>query len=706
MENKKVKKWLLFIAATVLIEVFICNCQFWITHLFYPKETVYTTNEIQFGGGFLVNGTEVSVNTKENCTIILNEINQNVKSLYLDIDRKDMEEKVNEKNPVSCYLSIMDEGNMAGYYSVPSNGASHKIVSTEKNSKWIRLHPYGILNSVQITLDQEQIQEGDKFQINGITVNGKHPINISLLRMVIILVIMVFISVFRGSSMYYAVPFSSLSKRKRNYLVGCLVVCQILMFGIMGQVTFQYSKQYYSSGSQEYYWLTESLAKGQTWLDQEPPQYLQEMENPYDTSMRYQKYAETGQWYVWDSAYYEGKYYVYFGVIPVLLFYLPYFLLTGKMVSNLLVVFLAAAISVILLARFLKVMAERYFPRTSVLTYILLFFGSGAALGFVNLFRSVQVYEVAIAVGLMFVMAGLDLWIESVDGKKILSKRKLFFGSLCMASVAGTRPNLILVAFVAFIIFRKFLIEDKKLCIQKHIKLLGIFLIPFVFVAAGLMYYNYIRFGSPFDFGVSYNLTTNDVTNRGFAVGRLPIGIFEYLFSPLVVNGIFPYIHNKNVVSEYMGMSIVESMAGGIFFLAPICFYCLIPWIRKTVRKDYSEWAFCSMMLAVIGVVLAALDTSSGGILSRYQADMAMFFILAAILSIFIQEDIYMKRKEASENTTSESVVLWHNLLVVAVVLTVVLGYLFFFLPYRDDSMDVFQPKFYYGVKYLIEFWK
>lgn len=36
------------------------------------------------------------------------------------------------------------------------------------------------------------------------------------------------------------------------------------------------------------------------------------------------------------------------------------------------------------------------------------------------------------------------------------------------------------------------------------------------------MWYNAARFGSPFDFGANYNLTSNDMTRRGFAVGASP----------------------------------------------------------------------------------------------------------------------------------------------------------------------------------------
>lgn len=698
-ENKKI---LFFLVVAVVIEVFVCNYQFWVTHLFYPTEHAYNLTDIQYGNGFIVNGKEIVVNTTENCTLTLDGIDNTVKSLVLDITKKGKEENQENGSSIFCYLAIKDEGNMAWYYSIPSDGASHQILSTEKNSKWVRLHPYGKLQGVQITLDQRRIQAGDTFQINDIIINGKHSMNFSWIRLSIIILGMLFLGQFRGSSKWYNTPFTALSKQKRNCLVGVVVVVQILIFGDLAQITHQYAQL---SDFKEYHWLTESLAEGHTYLKQIPSQYLRQMENPYDTSMRMQHYSEIKEGYLYDVAYYEGKYYVYFGVIPVLLLYLPYYLLTGKMLSDTMVVFLASAISVIFLARLLKVVVERYFSKISVLTYILLLWASMTCFGFINLFRSALTYEVAIAMGLMFVIAGLDLWVESVQGEQLLSKTKLFFGSLCVALVAGCRPSLIVIAFMSLLIFRKFLIKDKKLCLLNYKKPLVIFFLPFVIVAVGLMYYNYIRFGSPFDFGMSYNLTTNDVTNRGFSAGRLPIGIFEYLFSPLAINGIFPYIHNKDVISAYMGKTIVEPMAGGVFWLSPYLFFGFLPWIRKKLRKEHFEWAVFSMSLFVMGVVIATVDASAGGILSRYQADFAIFFILAADFAVLMQEDVWLDKKVGLGNTSSEVVIVWHNVLLIGTLVTVIIGYLFFFLPYRGD-MNINAPEFYNKVRYLIEFWR
>lgn len=52
---------------------------------------------------------------------------------------------------------------------------------------------------------------------------------------------------------------------------------------------------------------------------------LAELDNPYDPQIR----EDTGVSVHWDSAYYNGKYYMYFGIVPVLLVFAPYLAITG-----------------------------------------------------------------------------------------------------------------------------------------------------------------------------------------------------------------------------------------------------------------------------------------------------------------------------------------------------------------------------------------
>lgn len=83
---------------------------------------------------------------------------------------------------------------------------------------------------------------------------------------------------------------------------------------------------------------------------------------------------------------------------------------------------------------------------------------------------------------------------------------------------------------------------------------------PFLVVAAAVMVYNFARFGSPLDFGANYNLTTNDMTHRGFHADRIPFGLYAYLFQPPALGSQFPFMHQTYMDPAYQGVTIYEPM--------------------------------------------------------------------------------------------------------------------------------------------------
>ena len=125
------------------------------------------------------------------------------------------------------------------------------------------------------------------------------------------------------------------------------------------------------------------------------------------------------------------------------------------------------------------------------------------------------------------------MWLNSVnkDGN-IISNIKIFIGSLCLALAVGCRPQFAMASFLSVFIFKDVVIKKIKFDYIKGRDILSLiaFILPYVVIGSMLMYYNYARFGSVTDFGAMYNLTTNDMTKRGFRLGRVPYGIFAYLF--------------------------------------------------------------------------------------------------------------------------------------------------------------------------------
>ena len=148
------------------------------------------------------------------------------------------------------------------------------------------------------------------------------------------------------------------------------------------------------------------------------------------------------------------------------------------------------------------------------------------------------------------------------------------------------------------------------------------------------MWYNYSRFGSPFDFGQNYNLTTNDMTGRGYKVERVGLSLFTYFFQLPNISAVFPFLNSVRIDTNYLGTTITEPMFGGIFAVIPLL-WCLIilPCIYKGMIKGH-RLALCLLPLG-LSIFIGAFDAQGAGLLQRYVNDFSFLAILAAAVVLF-----------------------------------------------------------------------
>ena len=198
-----------------------------------------------------------------------------------------------------------------------------------------------------------------------------------------------------------------------------------------------------------------------------------------------------------------------------------------------------------------------------------------------------------------------------------------------MAMVAGCRPQFLMGSFlILFILWPSVKGKWKENPRKLYLDVL-VAAIPYIVVAAGLMYYNYIRFDSPFDFGANYNLTTNDMRHRGFNLSRLEDGIFMYLFQLPNVGVEFPYVFPTHFISNYVGKTIRENMFGGAFFTNTLLLSVLaVRRVKKQLKQKRLYGLTISALVSAVAVVIA--DTQMAGILSRYYADFIWLIFFAA----------------------------------------------------------------------------
>ena len=211
------------------------------------------------------------------------------------------------------------------------------------------------------------------------------------------------------------------------------------------------------AGFAPYRELTHALAKGQTWIEEMPSQELLSLKDPYSFMER----MESGVKYKLDYALYEGKYYVYFGVIPCLLFFLPPYLLAGIDVPGWMVVGILLVALYGGLALLLKAFIERYCRKISVAAYIFLRVGALAVFSIPAVVSDPNAYYIPMLSAVVFYVYGLWGYVKATQAVDAEHKEIGWFiaGSVCMAFVAGCRPQLILAAVVVLPLLLRYLIN-------------------------------------------------------------------------------------------------------------------------------------------------------------------------------------------------------------------------------------------------------
>ena len=456
-----------------------------------------------------------------------------------------------------------------------------------------------------------------------------------------------------------------------------------------------------SDTAAQYGALAHSLLHGRLDLEKDPPAAMQEMANPYDTAARQQQAPDA----LWDVAYYHGRYYVYFGIIPCLLFQLPFEALTGvgDLPPSLPMILLSW---LYLLAAFgcLKQAARRWFPSMSAAVYWLLCAGLGTGSQLFYLLKRPSTYEYAILAGAAFVMLALWQWLLAANQPSESHRRiclHLVLGSLCMALVAGCRPQMVLFAVLCLPIFWQRYGQQKRLRTKQGAVEAVAFLLPVILVAAGLMWYNAARFGSPFDFGANYNLTSNDMTRRGFSIGRNAPAVLTFLFGIPGVQAVFPYITATRMQTNYLGLTITELYYGGAFACLPLLWgFACLPMARRRLAQKRDLRAMLTLSLVCM-LVLAVLDCQMAGMLYRYQSDWLGPVLLAAALAWALAEQTLDAHAAQPGMAT-----LQHTLHIV-LPLAVLAGAAYSFCVYftAEPGLIGQNPALYQNVSRLVQFW-
>ncbi|MCI8469070.1 MAG: cytochrome C oxidase Cbb3 [Eggerthellaceae bacterium] len=643
-------------------------------------------------------------------TMEFSDLNVEVHNIRIDFDARQPAQNLQVK------IQFTDEAHQTYFDSTEYTvGVPVADVSTfSSQSEYLNLNTAGYLDNLRIEIVGEDTQYPIKLWT--VSLNAHHPFDFNTTRFGWTVGILALVYLFRPKSSIYRVNIVENPRRSKAGIILAVavelaLVTTFLFYGsnLVGVATSSYNFGSWDGKSivntfevggenaQQYAELARAMAKGQLYLDEEPPDWLKAMDDPYDKGARDEAQKETGEPYLFDVAYHDGHYYVYFGVVPVLLFYLPFYLLTGASFPTAIGVLVAALAFILGCSALLDRFARYHFKSVSLGLYLLLQIPLVFCCGILYLVKFPTFYSLPIMCGLAFSVWGLYCWMRGRLSRHACAW--FFAGSLCMALVAGCRPQLLALSLLAFPLFWRAYITERRLFTPAGAREFACLVAPYVIVAAGIMGYNYARFGSPTDFGANYNLTVNDMTKRGMNVGRLAPAFFAYFLQPPCVTGVFPFIQPEPFATTYMGQTIREVTFGGILACLPVLW--VLPFARRILTLRYRQrstrtiWGVIMVLLAT-GVIVALLDAEMAGILQRYFADFSFMFLAAVVLLLFIVNENLVP------GTLARDLLL--KVLIVLVALSVLYSGLLCFVPETGWYSDIY-PWAYQDVIEMVQFW-
>jgi hypothetical protein len=443
-------------------------------------------------------------------------------------------------------------------------------------------------------------------------------------------------------------------------------------------------------------YVVDALLSGQVHLLIEPPNELLDLQNPYDPAVR----TTAAVVFPFDHVFYNGKYYSYFGIVQVLVLALPYKLITGNYIPTRVAVFIFSALASIFLMLIWRRLVFRFMKDMPLGMYALGQLAVAMCSMITFEVNNPRFYEVAASSAMFFTAFGLWIILGSIWKEK-LNLISLAVGCLCMALAVGCRPNSLFVSFLVPVL----LFEGARKTWRNKRQFAGLcacVAMPYILVAGGLMWYNYIRFGSVFEFGANYQLTGANIKachllNPMGKLLKILSGSLSYLFSPFGIRASFPftYLVELDIRLLFKGY-IYTSPAPALGILAlPLTWPLLCIGKIKKIVDEKRRHVFCLIAAMIThGIFQMTFISYWFGIAARYELDFFWLFVFPGLIcAYFMYEKLSVNLRGAALKIIS-----------VFVLFSIILIFLITLSSGQDNKIWNSNPDIYYYIQRLFGF--
>jgi hypothetical protein len=455
--------------------------------------------------------------------------------------------------------------------------------------------------------------------------------------------------------------FSALNRQKRSNLRGaCRSALQrvpwkvvTLALSMLVVVCFAaYALWYTSNGrfpffdriGNYYVTLGDAFAHGQLSLRELPDPRLIQLQDPYTMSQR------KDIPYLWDASYFQGKYYLYWGPVPALL-YAAIQAVTGVPPIDQLGILLAAIGLQVLTLLLLWRWRQRFFPRAPGFSIPLFVLVAGFNVPYLHLLGRPEIYETSILAGQFFLFLGVLAWQYADEtGKRLYWALTGLAWGLSIASRYNLAVSVMLL--VAFALGRVIMRHNPKAVPWKTALAL---LAPMGLVGLTLAWYNFARFGNFFETGIHYQLTVQVFQDRYFSPAYLPSNLYAYLAYPFHLTQTIPFFHTplfqKALLPAWAPVppgKLFDEVLVGTMYSSPVLLLILLAiplgwrgfvlW-RARQNPHPPRWIYLAASFALVGLAQFAFLLVYYYTAMRFQADYYLPFLLATCFCVWATDE-------------------------------------------------------------------
>lgn len=611
--GKKIRFALILIAVSLILEIFVFNI-----NSFHLIGGGYEESELDLTGYATDNGGSGSLTFE-------------FLDLYEPVGTVTCSVSSDTNASVTVQIDASDDSNAA----YRTNIASGTVIAGNERSRTIVCNFSGNVHDLRITFAGGT---DETVTVEEIAINRPVTFRFSVLRFFLMLIAGACVYLFLFSKLA-SVPVCGNERIAYTaaYIVTAVFLTLAVLITMISKSSSNITHSFFSvTGNQLTKELVDAFEARSVSLLEEPSKELLALSNPYDWSAR----IEAGCSYLWDHLLYDGKYYSYYGIAPVLLLFLPYHLITGYYFPSAVAVCLFGCIGIFFLTRFYLCLVRKFFPNIKASVMLAGLVQMQLVTGVWFCFNVPNFYEIAQTSGFACVTAGAYFLIASnVVGSGKICRIRLALATTFLSLGVLCRPTLVAYCIAALVFvyagFRKMRMQQENRPVSYFLS--G--LLPFFLIGSVQMAYNYLRFGSVFDFGIQYSLTINDFTSSQYHTHFVLIGFFNYLFAFPKFSENFPF---------FLASTVETFLPNGYYFVATktavgLCWKSLpvfsYAYGKKAYRlsgdpqkKYYPPLIISACILAPCVIIFSIWESGYG---ARYAVDFAWQILCGALVIAF-----------------------------------------------------------------------